>query len=277
MALASALVHLYPPKHHPRALRLLDEVLKFDPDNVDALIGRGYVLQHSRKWEEAEGLFTKATSLIPPGTPKSVRVKEESAWCLSKIQIEKGVQALKDVLNDLQGDEHDMDRARCLWRVGKCCWEMGGWSTLSVYSRFFLISNAVGFREEAFSYFINSLKCDRTYAPAYTSLGIYYSEFVDPPDPTRASKCFQKAFELDPREADAAKRLAEGFADEREWDLVEVVARRTIDGEGGLDAGIQGAAVGRYLPTNAWAWKAVGVVELVSQTQDYILHRLNGI
>lgn len=132
VALASALVHLYSPKHHPRALRLLDEVLKFDPNNVDALIGRGYVLQHAGKWEEAESFFTQATSLIPPGTTKSVRAKEESAWCLSKVQIEKGLQALKEVLNDLQGDECDMDRARCLWRVGKCCWEMGGWSILSV-------------------------------------------------------------------------------------------------------------------------------------------------
>jgi superkiller protein 3 len=112
-----------------------------------------------------------------------------------------------------------------------------------------------------------ALKRNSTYAPAFTSLGIYYAEFISPPDPTRASKCFQKAFELDPREAYAARRLAEGFAEEREWDLVDVVARRTIDGEGGLDAGMNdGDAVvtGRYLPTNAWAWKAVGVVELVS-------------
>lgn len=61
--------------------------------------------------------------------------------------------------------------------------------------------------------------------------------------------------------------MAEGFAEEREWDLVEVVARRTIDGEGGLDAGLKDGSVsvsGRYLPTNAWAWKAVGIVELVS-------------
>lgn len=279
MALASALVHLYPPKHHPRALRLLDDVLKFDPDNVDALIGRGYILQYIWKWGEAERLFTKATSLVPLGTQKMVRAKEESAWCLSKIQVVKGVHALKEVLDDLQGDEHDMDRARCLWRIGQGCWEMGGWSTLPIHKLMLLIPGAVDFREEAFSHFINSLKYDRTYAPAYTSLGIYYSEFADPPDPARASKCFQKAFELDPREADAAKRLAEGFADEREWDLVEVVARRTIDGEGGLDAGIQtqdGAVVGRYLPTNAWAWKAVGVVELVSQIQDGVTRFLNG-
>lgn len=119
-------------------------------------------------------------------------------------------------------------------------------------------------RDEAYRYFILSLKRNPSYAPAFTSLGIYYSEFVTPRDPTRASKCFQKAFELDAREGDAARRLADGFAEEREWDLVEVVARRTIEGEGGLDAGLKAdGAVGRFLPTNAWAWKAVGVVELV--------------
>lgn len=121
-------------------------------------------------------------------------------------------------------------------------------------------------REEAFKYFITSLKHNREYAPAYTSLGVYYLEHASPPDPTRASKCFQKAFELDAREAEAARRLAEGFADEREWDLVEVVARRTIDGEGGMGAGMEegdNTTSGKYLPTNAWAWKALGVVELV--------------
>jgi superkiller protein 3 len=128
-------------------------------------------------------------------------------------------------------------------------------------------------REEAYRYFISSLKSNPSYAPSFTSFGIYYLEQASPPDPTRASKCFQKAFELDAREAEAARRLAEGFAEEGEWELVEVVARRVIDGEGGLDGGVgggggegrdgDGVPSGRYLPTNAWAWKAVGVVELV--------------
>ena len=122
-------------------------------------------------------------------------------------------------------------------------------------------------REEAYTFYIRSLKANPAYAPAFTSLGIYYSEFSTPRDPNRATKCFQKAFELDPREADAARRLAEGFADEQEWDLVEVVARRTIVGEGGLDAETQGVGempTTKYLPKNAWAWKAVGAVESVS-------------
>jgi superkiller protein 3 len=117
-------------------------------------------------------------------------------------------------------------------------------------------------REEAYKYFITSLKHYSSFAPAFTSLGIYYSEAATPPDPIRASKCFQKAFELDAREGDAARRLAEGFAEEREWDIVDVVANRAIEGEGGFEDS-QEVIAGRYLPVNAWAWKASGVVHLV--------------
>lgn len=248
VALATALVHLYPPKHHQRAIRIVDDILRQDPNNVDALVAHGYLLQHAEKWEEAEVIFSKSAGLIPRDTPKCVRVMEESGWCLSRIKPESGVHVLKEVLKDLASEERKLDRARCLWRIGKTCWDMGD-----------------PFREEAYAHFIQSLKCDREHAPSYTSLGIYYSTIANPPDPIRASKCFQKAFELDPREAEAARRLAEGFADERDWDLVEVVARRTIEGEGELDDETQkerGVISSRYLPMNAWAWKALGVVEL---------------
>jgi len=108
---------------------------------------------------------------------------------------------------------------------------------------------------------------DSEFAPAFTSLGIYYLEHASPPDAVRSSKCFQKAFELDARETEAARRLVEGFANDKEWDLVEVVAQRTIDGEGGLNAGLDKSELDagtKYLPINAWAWKAVGVVRFVS-------------
>ena len=118
-------------------------------------------------------------------------------------------------------------------------------------------------REAAYKFFIAALKHDPAFAPAFSSLGTYYLESACPPDPIRASKCFQKAFELDPRESMAAKRLAGGFADDGEWELVEVIAKRTIEGEGGLDAGFKEGASGA-LPKNSWAWAAVGVVELVS-------------
>lgn len=123
-------------------------------------------------------------------------------------------------------------------------------------------------RDDAYILFINALKRNPEYAPAFTALGIHYLEHASPIDPVRASKCFQKAFELDPCEVLAARRLAEGFADEREWDLVDVIARRTIQGEGSkvesdLPKEGEAAIKDRYLPLNAWAWKAVGVVALV--------------
>jgi superkiller protein 3 len=142
--------------------------------------------------------------------------------------------------------------------------------TKSIFTALVIV--AVDRHEEAYKFLIASLKSSATYAPAFTSLGVYYSEYASPPDLNRSSKCFQKAFELDPREAFAARRLAEGFAEDREWDLVEVIARRTIEGEGGTDGGIKGTeaeTAAQYLPTNTWAWKALGIVELVSIMFSY--------
>ncbi|KIK27908.1 hypothetical protein PISMIDRAFT_27774 [Pisolithus microcarpus 441] len=116
VALATALVHSYPPKHHQRARQLLDDVLKQDPDHVDALLAYGYILQSAEKWEEAEGVFSKVATRLPPDTMKCVRAREECAWCLSRIRIAEGVKALRDVLRDLEGGEFQIDRARCSFR-----------------------------------------------------------------------------------------------------------------------------------------------------------------
>ncbi|OCH91806.1 TPR-like protein [Obba rivulosa] len=246
--LATSLVHYFPPKHHSRALGIIDKVLEQDPENIPCLMGRGYIMQFARKWDEARKLFRKVADLIPDDLDTGLRAKEEAAWCqVNMDELDSGAAALQAVLDVLDGlEDRSTDKARCRWRLGKSYWEMGD-----------------DYREEAYKHFITSLKRSPSFAPAFTSLGIYYAEFASPPDPNRASKCFQKAFELDPREAEAARRLAEGFAEEQEWDLVEVVARRTIDGEGGLEGGANAAPASRYLPLNSWAWKAVGVVELI--------------
>ena len=112
-----------------------------------------------------------------------------------------------------------------------------------------------------------SIRALSTYAPAYSSLGTCYLEST-PPDPERAFKCFQKAFELDATETDAARRLAEGYADDDEWALVRTVANRVMEGEGGVEGVLGGEmmnAKGRFAPKNGWAWKALGSTEMVSQ------------
>jgi superkiller protein 3 len=126
--LATSLVHLFPPKHHARALRIIDEILAEDPNHVACLLGRAYILQHSGKWSDAGNLFAKVIELLPEDLNDGLRAKEEHAWCQCQAHdTESGVIALRnvqDVLAELQ--DRETDRARCLWRLGKCYWDMDG-------------------------------------------------------------------------------------------------------------------------------------------------------
>lgn len=98
-----------------------------EPDNIPSLMGRAYVLQFIGKWAEAGSLFARVTQLIPEDMKDGLRAKEESAWCSVQAQDVEGVAGLKGVLGVLEGlDNRDYDTARCLWRLGKCYWDMGG-------------------------------------------------------------------------------------------------------------------------------------------------------
>ena len=97
------------------------------------------------------------------------------------------------------------------------------------------------------------LKYNQNHAPAYTNLGFFYADVAN--DHSRAYKCFQKAFELDAGEVDAAERLARDFADTRQWDLVEVVAKRV------LEASRKRVSTKREV---SWPHRALGVAELVA-------------
>ena len=114
-------------------------------------------------------------------------------------------------------------------------------------------------RSGAYARFLASLQADINFAPAYTSLGVYYADYGK--DKKRARKCFQKAFELSASEVEAANRLAQSFAQSREWDLVEVISQRVID------SGKTRSAPGSKKKAISWPFAALGVVQLNSQ--DY--------
>jgi superkiller protein 3 len=82
-------------------------------------------------------------------------------------------------------------------------------------------------------------------------------------------KCYQKAFDLDATQADAARLLATGYANDDEWAQVRLIANRVMEGEGGLDGVAGGQAInpkGRFAPKNGWALKALGATEMVCQS-----------
>jgi len=93
-------------------------------------MGKGYVFQYAEKWQEAEILFSQAAKQLPEDMDKGLRAKEEGAWCLSRMRVDAGADALKDVFETLKDiDDREIGKARCLWRIGRCYWDMGGITT----------------------------------------------------------------------------------------------------------------------------------------------------
>ena len=130
--LGTALVHYYPPKHHTRALRILDDVLLDDDANVPSLMGRAYILQASKDWGAAAELFLRVNELLPGDVDEGIRAQEEHAWCMLKegngdLAVEE-LEAVSEALDHL--DDREVDQARCWWRIGKCAWESKGSNTL---------------------------------------------------------------------------------------------------------------------------------------------------
>lgn len=252
--LATSLVKWEAPKHHLRATRLVEALLEDDIAQKDAevLMAKAALEVGKERWAEAEGWFGKALEANNIGEEQAVEARSESAWCRAmQGRYLEGAQELEGVIADLEVGEEQTERsatrqAKAYYRLGRCRWLAPGGEGRDV--------------KAAYAAYIKAIKRQTTFAPAFTALGVYYLEAVDPPDYSRASKCFQKAFELDPTEDLAARKLAEEFAEDREWDLVEVVARRVLDGTGGASA--LGGPLAKKL---AWAWLALGSAELAKK------------
>jgi superkiller protein 3 len=103
-------------------------------------MGQGFILQAASAWGEAMEAFDRVFELIGDGDEeimtmkatvavlRGLRAREESAWCLCQLgSHEEASRGLETVLEKLDaasvGNEHKgdpQDRARCLWKIGKC-------------------------------------------------------------------------------------------------------------------------------------------------------------
>lgn len=269
--LAMALTYLYAPQHHTRALRLCDAVLAHKADDIDTLMSKSHIYEMGRRWAQARATLVQVQQLDDAAEKDwryeatksfSVFVKPargarlEVAWCDVHLdRLKQAEEEMRQLLTEMQDDSvtNGTDEAQAWWRLGQCLWRMGGSHRSD--------------RSQAFTCFITALKKDAAYAPAFTSLGLFYNSIAEPCDQARASKCLQKAFELDARQNEAARQLAEIYAQEEDWDLVDLVARRTVEAEGGawLLKGAESMAgrTRRHVTENAWAWSAIGSTELV--------------
>ncbi|MCJ1415113.1 Superkiller protein 3 [Xylographa parallela] len=213
LILATALIHYQSPRNHPEARSLFENILERKTVNTSALIGLGLILEEEDDYEGATNSLARALKQCA-----DVKVKAEYAWCKAMTgDYDTSLKELEACLPELEKIDVKTKslRAQTLYRIGMCIWHLDP------------SKGARKDRAGAYARFLASLQANLNYAPSYTILGIYYADYAK--DKKRSRKCFQKAFELSSSEVKAAERLARAFADQREWDLVEVVAQRVVD------------------------------------------------
>jgi superkiller protein 3 len=242
--LATAYVFYQTPRHHQEAKRLLDQILEHDPKSTSALIGVGLIYEEEEDYDEAIKFLDRALAR----DADNLRVRTEAAWVRSLAGLYKESRDDLEACIPLLSDKGQHDKkllAQTQYRLGVCLWNIET-------SR-----SARKDRTKAYAQFINALKNDLNCAPAYTSLGVYYADYAK--DRKRARKCFQKAVELSASEVISAERLARSFADEGDWDRVELVAQRVVD------SGKVKPPPGSKRKGISWPFAALGVAQLNKQ------------
>lgn len=246
MTLASALVFFQSPRYHQEAKQLFEEILARKPTSTTALSGVGEILKEDGEFDAAVSFFRNALEK----DPDNLKLKTELAWChaLSKeSELAAGLAELVEVVAMIKEKRpEDLElRALALYRIGFCQWMLND----SKYPR--------GKKTGPYKYFIESATLNPNYAPTYTALGIFFQDYGK--SLARARTAFQKAFELSSAEVEAARRLASIFADNKEWDLVELVAARIVE------SGVATPAPGSKRKALSWPFAALGVVDMNKQ------------
>ncbi|KAF7682194.1 hypothetical protein GT037_001170 [Alternaria burnsii] len=244
--LATALVYYQAPRNHLEAKGIFESILKRKPQFTSALIGIGLVLEEDEEYEQAFQFLEKALKQ----DPSNGRIGAESAWCQALAgDYKTGLERLQGYLEYPQLDASEQRgrelRAQTLYRIGVCLWELDPSKA------------ARKDRQKTYAKLLAAIKANPNYAPAYTLLGIFYQDYNK--DRKRARQCFQKAFELSPSEVVAAERLARLFANQGEWDIVEVVSQRVVD------SGKARQTPGSKRKGVSWPFSALGVVQMNKQ------------
>ncbi|WFD33503.1 Superkiller protein 3 [Malassezia cuniculi] len=261
--------HLHAPTRHGEAKLHLSLVLDEKSDDMhytEALLACGQLHQAKGNWSEALELFNELAKRKPAEEDprRNLRALEtvadigqvaasEIAWCHVHLgQLEEAKESFTALL---EGDNDDnvlgtAFRSQLWYRLGMCILHVGG--------------DPETVAQETYKCFFTAVQRNNTFAPAFTALGRYYTELIEPADTTRAHKCFRKAFELDPREYYAAEMLVRQYANDQEWSVVEVISRKVIESQGGASAALRDAH-------NAWAHKAIGLAELINDRAEHAI------
>ena len=101
---------------------------------------------------------------------------------------------------------------------------------------------------------MQAVKLNPEFASGFTYVGHYYRQVQN--DRVRAKKCYQKAFMLDPLDADAAFHLSNYYVNDNETREAEAVFKQVTE----------------LIPKAGWAWRRLGYSMIVSIQKQKAVH-----
>lgn len=242
LCLGTSLVYYQSPRHHAEAKRLFEKVLDHDATSTRAMIGVGLIYEEEEEYDQAIDFLERALKK----DAKNIRVKSEAAWVKAlKGDYQPAADGLRECLKALDAKDPNKELlADAQYRFGFCLWHLDSSRQARKQRK----------GETAYAYWLLALNNNLDHAPTYTMLGIYYSDYAK--DKKRARRCFQKALELSSAEVVSAERLSRSFADDGDWDRVELVAQRIVN------SGKVKPPPGSKRKGISWPFAALGVAEL---------------
>lgn len=245
LSLGTALVYFQSPRHHLTAKSLFDKVLEHDSTSTPALLGVGLIYEEEEEYDQAVDFLGRALER----DSSNIRIRSEAAWVKAlKGDWTRAREELTECI-ELLGTKAPPKEllAEIQYRVGVCIWNIDSSKQARKQRK----------GDSAYAYWLLALKNDVNHATTYTNLGIFYADYAK--DKKRSRRCFQKALELSSSEVVSAERLARSFADDGDWDRVELVAQRIVD------SGKVKPPPGSKRKGISWPFAALGVAELNKQ------------
>lgn len=252
LVLLLAQIHTYyeAPKNFPVALQLYDNILKSDPNNLKAKLGKSLVFMEERELEKARELLTD----IVAQDSKFLDAALELGWCeilmgefcSGRERIVKNIKFFK-IMNQVK---HQVKKSTYLYRIAQSY----------IYEAERIDSENEKIEEiikNAHQYLKESLITNNNNASSFTSMGLLYLKYYK--DEPRALKCFFKGFELDSGEIEAARYLVEDLTANADWESTEILCQRIVDNE-------KSRKKLRYLQVDkSWPYRVLGIACLESQ------------
>ncbi|ORX43026.1 TPR-like protein [Hesseltinella vesiculosa] len=230
LSLETCMAHCYrrmDAKYYPDALTIYDRILKKEPNNMGALEGAGLILSQEGKYGQAQSKFETVLALDPEH-PQPIALSEIGWIHAQQGDHDMAIDYLTRAIEAADGQP----TVEYYFKLGCVYWMMGGEFQVD--------------KEYAFKYFMQAVRMDPDYANAFTYLGHYYRSVQH--DNPRAKKCYQKAYMLNPLDADAAFHLSNYYVADNENAQAEAIFEQVTNNNS--KAG--------------WAWRRLGYAHMKS-------------